>query len=367
MNVISEKNKRKIKKKIIAAILGAAMPLMTIFAVPMLLVVILSGGQASTVPAIDETNLSELQRVATECGIGWDEVLAYATVKYNNDFEDVDIEALVAQFLVVQVDEFEVTETVVKKIVEAPDGKPKTVSVTETQVNKIGSSVYETEQSIRSYAYGQGVAQGSSITQVMQRLRQLGESDEYDVYVTSKEIFDFYDELNGDQRDWYNALIAENIMEQAFGTYFELPTEIVVDSKGFFAWPVPSVTRVTSPFGWREDPVYGGRGFHKGIDIAQSGCLGEPVIATAAGTVIQTQSKSTGYGNVVLIEHVDEDGATWRTRYAHLNQISVSPGQAVQRGTVVGAVGSTGKSTGPHLHYEIIYQGTPVDPLLFYQ
>jgi murein DD-endopeptidase MepM/ murein hydrolase activator NlpD len=122
---------------------------------------------------------------------------------------------------------------------------------------------------------------------------------------------------------------------------------------GSFSWPVTGT--ITSPFGWRTNPFGGGPEFHQGLDIAAP--MGTTVTAAAAGTVIMAQWYG-GYGNYILIDH----GGGYSTGYGHLSAIYVSVGQSVQRGQAIGAVGSTGQSTGPHLHFEVRIAGKPVDP-----
>lgn len=124
-------------------------------------------------------------------------------------------------------------------------------------------------------------------------------------------------------------------------------------ARGGFSWPVTGT--ITSPFGWRSNPLGGGPEFHQGLDIAAPS--GTAVTAAAAGTVIMAQWYG-GYGNYVLIDH----GGGYSTGYGHLSAIYVANGQSVQRGQAIGAVGSTGQSTGPHLHFEIRIAGKPVDP-----
>lgn len=114
--------------------------------------------------------------------------------------------------------------------------------------------------------------------------------------------------------------------------------------------------RLASAFGYRVDPVYGGVRFHEGQDFAAH--VGYPVYATGDGVVIKTEFKFSGYGNEVMIDH----GFGYKTRYAHLSRIDVAEGIKVSRGDLIGAIGNTGKSTGPHLHYEVIYMGRPVNP-----
>ncbi len=122
---------------------------------------------------------------------------------------------------------------------------------------------------------------------------------------------------------------------------------------GSFSWPVTGT--ITSPFGWRSNPFGGSPEFHQGLDIAAP--TGTAVTAAAGGTVIMAQWYG-GYGNYVLIDH----GGGYSTGYGHLSAIYVSNGQSVKRGQAIGAVGSTGASTGPHLHFEVRIDGKPVDP-----
>lgn len=122
---------------------------------------------------------------------------------------------------------------------------------------------------------------------------------------------------------------------------------------GSFSWPVTGT--ITSPFGWRSNPFGGAPEFHQGLDIAAP--TGTTVTAAAAGTVIMAQWYG-GYGNYILIDH----GGGYSTGYGHLSAIYVSNGQVVKRGQAIGAVGSTGASTGPHLHFEVRIDGKPVDP-----
>ena len=108
--------------------------------------------------------------------------------------------------------------------------------------------------------------------------------------------------------------------------------------------------------GPRRDPITGGADYHKGLDIA--GDRGEPVYATAAGTVRQVGVQGA-YGNLIVIDH----GFGLETRYGHLLKTLVRPGAKVQRGDVIGQLGSSGRATGNHLHYEVIAGDRLINPL----
>jgi murein DD-endopeptidase MepM/ murein hydrolase activator NlpD len=114
---------------------------------------------------------------------------------------------------------------------------------------------------------------------------------------------------------------------------------------------------LSSAFGNRRDPFDGTPEFHAGLDIAAD--RGTPVRATADGTVL-TAGLNGNYGYSVLVEH----GFGISTRFGHLSRFAVRPGQRVRRGEAIGFVGSTGRATSPHLHYEILMNGKPINPLV---
>lgn len=129
-----------------------------------------------------------------------------------------------------------------------------------------------------------------------------------------------------------------------------IPSVIPINIKDF---------TMSSGYGVRRDPIYGASKFHEGIDFAAK--TGVPVFATADGKV-QVAERTGGFGNCVDIDH----GYNYLTRYAHLNEILVKPGEMVKRGQMIGRVGSSGKSTGPHLHYEVRFKNEAQNPVNYY-
>lgn len=119
------------------------------------------------------------------------------------------------------------------------------------------------------------------------------------------------------------------------------------------------LTRMASGFGWRIDPIYHTRRFHAGMDFTAP--IGTDIYATANGT-ISAAGWQQGYGNCVQINH----GYGYLTLYGHMSAIKVRIGQSVKRGEVIGLVGSTGKSTGPHCHYEVHFKGEVMNPQNYY-
>ncbi len=129
---------------------------------------------------------------------------------------------------------------------------------------------------------------------------------------------------------------------------------------GSMVWPCPSAYKVTSPFGMRKHPILRKYKNHTGIDI--DGDKGDSIVAANKGTVIISEYNKGGYGNYIVIDH----GGGITTLYAHLSKKLVSVGDEVKAGAVIGKCGSTGLSTGPHLHFEVRVNGTPVNPMKGY-
>mgnify|MGYP006287731391 FL=1 len=167
------------------------------------------------------------------------------------------------------------------------------------------------------------------------------------------EIFKKIDKLSNRVRIQSSSL--ENVYEEA------------VDNQHFLACK-PSINPIspadpcwlTSAYGYRIDPFTNRRSLHHGIDIA--GPYGLKIHAAGNGKVISAGYSGYGYGKEVLIDH----GYGYRSRYAHLREILVKPGQEIKRGEVLGTMGSTGRSTGPHLHYEVHRDGCTVNPMYYF-
>lgn len=163
------------------------------------------------------------------------------------------------------------------------------------------------------------------------------------------------------------ALRADGLTRQAYVQSLSFDDVKVYSSRaGDMASCIPSIypvnpktVQMTSPFGARFHPIRQAVVFHEGVDLA--GPAGQPVYATGDGVVESTDVNFSGYGNVIIIDH----GFGYKTRYAHLQEIKVTAGQVVIRGDRIGTLGSSGLSTGPHLHYEVIYRGAQINPWNF--
>lgn len=136
-------------------------------------------------------------------------------------------------------------------------------------------------------------------------------------------------------------------------------SNINVQGTGRFTWPLPGVNTVSSKFGWRA----WSNSYHKGIDISTKNVNGRTIVAADAGKVTAVRYQANGYGKYLIIDH----GNGYTTLYAHCSAILVSQGQTVSKGQAIAKVGSTGRSSGPHLHFEIRVNGVQKDPLGWYR
>lgn len=157
------------------------------------------------------------------------------------------------------------------------------------------------------------------------------------------------DQEMADARAALDALVSKNTASSQSTTYYG----------GSFGWPTPGYKRITSPFGPRTYTYQGKKvsSNHKGIDIGAP--MGAKIVASNGGKVVTSAYNANGYGNYVIIDH----GGGKMTVYGHMSKRGVSVGQSVTKGQQIGLVGSTGRSTGPHLHFEIRINGTAVNPL----
>lgn len=161
-----------------------------------------------------------------------------------------------------------------------------------------------------------------------------------------------------DLQDDYEALLDEQKKIQE--SLNEVTGNLV--GTGNFIWPVPGYYKLSSKYGYRWHPVYGTWRLHTGIDISSSGIYGAKIVAADDG-VVSLSGWNGGYGNCVVIKH--NNG--YSTLYAHMKSASpLRKGQSVRKGDTVGYVGSTGTSTGPHLHFEIMYNGNYQNPMNWY-
>lgn len=163
-------------------------------------------------------------------------------------------------------------------------------------------------------------------------------------------------QLQKDREEYERALKAQEELSKRLEEIIRSYQAGKVAGSGKFRWPTPGYRWITSYFGYRTHPIHGTRSFHTGIDIGIP--YGRNIVAADHGTVTHAGSLG-GYGKTVIIDH----GNGFATLYAHNSAILVKAGDVVTKGQVISKCGSTGWSTGPHLHFEIRKNGTPVNPL----
>lgn len=157
----------------------------------------------------------------------------------------------------------------------------------------------------------------------------------------------------------YNKAVAEeNSLKASLQSSLSRSGGGTVYTGGVFAWPAPSYTYISSPYGYRTHPVLGTRKYHSGLDLAAPG--GSNILAAADGTV-RSAGWNGGYGYCVVVDH----GGGVATLYGHASKLLVSSGQKVSKGQVIALVGTTGMSTGNHLHFEVLKNGATTDPMAY--
>ncbi|MBE5882492.1 MAG: peptidase M23 [Lachnospiraceae bacterium] len=184
------------------------------------------------------------------------------------------------------------------------------------------------------------------------------EIEEYELDIANKEeAIKEYEEMIAAQNAVISALEASVAAARAKREQMDVSGNSAGGSYsgGAFCWPAPSYTRISDDYGWRNHPILGVQQFHNGVDMAAPS--GSPILAAAGGTVIAATYNST-MGNYVMIDH----GGGLFTIYMHASALYVSSGQSVSKGEQIAAVGSTGRSTGPHLHFSVRLDGNYVSP-----
>ena len=193
----------------------------------------------------------------------------------------------------------------------------------------------------------------SARVEFMEKKKKLDKIKEMDDIELGKDIAHQLNEINAriqfQQRSYGNILELIKKQDQKLPC---IPAIQPVSNK--------QLDRVASGYGMRIDPVYGTPKFHRGLDFTAH--QGTPIYATGNGTVKIAGNRGNGFGNHVIINH----GYGYETLYGHMVRVKARVGQRVKRGEVIGWVGSTGKSTGPHCHYEVHVNGREVDPVYFF-
>ena len=309
-------------------------------------------------PQVSKEEFTTYKTLTEETGINWYSFMAYDTVRLDNYLKDNIPNESVFDLLRVRFKEYKIIETE-KEITKTVNGK----KVTETIIQKEYLLIRDLEihrhgpikELLLSLNYSP-TEENMTVKEATAFLSEFNKKEEYEIetsILTDEETTEDFDE---NHKQWYFALseilplidpTAEFDPDQYIIPEFSLTPSIPS------TWPTQG--RITSEFGENRT-----NHTHKGIDIANT--TGTPIYATGDGTVIAVGS-SGNFGKRIMIYHgTDESGTTYVTIYAHLSQFNVSVGDIITQGTIIALMGSTGYSTGPHLHYEIRINGSPINP-----
>lgn len=323
-------NKTSIKKTVLTSILLVSISLFIIMAL-----FICIGGVASSA---SENLVSDYKNAADIPGCSWQELLAFDTVRFNNDFENVNPYVSVIEFMLIDIERYELVEINSKEGVRREWVLAEMISL-------------NSSNTILQYLRLDAAADAKDVQGALNKL----ESPEFKVNLHAKDIEDLIVEFvfEEEQKEWLGLLLTDGLLSEMFGDDIDLPDFIGDIGNGYFAWPVPGNTRITSRYGPRSGDI------HYGLDIAAP--IGSPVIAIESGVVTGASPNGGTAGTYVKIKH-EKDGRTWESKYFHLSAYNVSIGQNVERGSVIANSGNTGFSTGPHLHLGITINGVYTNP-----
>ena len=312
-------------------------------------------------PQVSRQEFKTYKALTEETDIGWVSFMAYDVVRFDNYLKANRPNESVFDILKVNFTEYQIIETE-KEITETTNGK----EVTETVIQKEYKVVRELE--LQGYSQFKELLESlnydtlegnMTVKKVTSFFEDLNEKEEYEIettILTDEEITEGFDDIH---RQWFYGLVEILPLldpSSEFNPDEYVFANIITDPDIPSIWPASGI--VTSEF---EEVRL--TGIHKGIDIAN--IIGTPVWSTANGIVVAVGT-SGNFGKRIMIYHgTDEKGDTCITIYAHLSEFKVRVGQKVNQGDLIGLMGSTGYSTGVHLHYEVRVNGVPVNPRMF--
>lgn len=259
------------------------------------------------------------------------------TVKKN------ETRASIAKYYGITVDELEEQNPIIKET-KLKTGDKLTISYKKSPIS-IKFTVTETKTKVEKFK--KETVEDSKLSTSYKKVTTEGQNGE--IETTSQITY-------VDGRIVSEKILAEEVISEVVNEITTIGTnDNPTASTGKFSWPLPNYSTITSEFG----PRWGTN--HNGLDISGSDVYGADIVAADGGTVILSQEDNSGYGKYVIIDH----GNGYQTLYGHCSELCVSVGDKVSAGQKIAEVGSTGYSTGPHLHFEIIDNGTKVDPYPF--
>jgi len=308
----------------------------------------------------DANEISDLVKsyddAASLIGADYVHLLAYDMVQTDNDLANCDPFKTAVLFLDIVVDEYRY-----EYHTYYVEGSPVTV-----QVKVFYRTVYIAGWQAASYIESNTRTNVNDIRDAINGLNNLNSKDLFVVKeINARHIDDVSYIFSAEKLEYLETILESNLIPMFYASS-EVPNlDLSGIPLGYFQSPNPSLNTITSRYGYRIHPIKYTRLFHSGVDLVSTyGCNGMPIQPVTSGYVTRIQNLTSGYGKNITIRHTDSMGNEWISFYAHLSKINVKVGDYVSTDTIIGNVGSTGLSTGPHLHLEIKYKGCTIDPTL---
>ncbi len=312
-------------------------------------------------PSSEESKAAEYKSVAEKGKLGWVEMMAFDTVRYENDFSSVDPNNTAFDFFYAKVDKYRnecVETTKVKGVWRCVERDWEFVE-TDVLNNKNDITAFLSDNNERYSP--------SDFKSVIESLDDLDSKRRYDIRFEKRHLSSLMAShgFSDDKKEWTLELISSGAIYEMY----DLENINIVDadptiynSKGW-VWPTVS-TRITSDFGYRVSPCSGCSSFHGAVDVGatKANVAGDPIFAMDDGRILVSKHSTSG-GNMVIIKH--ENGVI--SKYLHLMSRYVQPGMPVEKGKMIGRMGTTGYSTGVHLDFSIHFNGKPVNPLAYFE
>lgn len=337
--------------------------LICLFVISLIPVYIITAAINILFPQLSKEEFSIYKNLTKETGINWYSFMAYDVIRLDNYLKENDPNESVFDLLRINFKEYKIVETE-KKITKTVNGE----EVTETVIQKEYIVIRELEihgyrpikELLTSLNYP-SIEENMTIKEVTNFLSELNKKEEYEIETSILTGDETTEDFNENHKQWYFAL--SEILPLIDPTAEFDPDEYIIPELSVnpdipSIWPTHGT--ITSEFGEIRTTHT-----HNGIDIAN--IIGTPIYSTADGTVIAVGSSGNFGKRIMIYNGTDETGVTYVTIYAHLSQFSVSVGDKVTQGALIALMGNTGYSTGPHLHYEIRVNGSPINPRQFLQ
>lgn len=315
-------------------------------------------------PSANESIINDYKHVGQVTGIDWCPLIAYDTVRYDNNFNNVSPKLSAFDFFIMSYVKYE-KKSIPNGAKVLEEGNVSSSSKDEyilVKVKSFSTSSYLNIHNMFLRDFNFDIT-GLSWIKILDKINNINSSELYDFTICRLDIYDLINDFDEQQIEWLNTLLTN--MHILYNDVPEYDNFYLPDGVYPFIHPSPTSTVVTSPFGMRYHPIKNKYKYHYGVDFSKSGgSFAQPVVSIADGVVLEVNYSNGDAGWNVRISHTVL-GNSWKSRYCHLSNILVNEGDVVSQGQIIGAIGDTGSVTASHLHFELKYQDGLVDPLLY--